>query len=88
MRVKLQLPSKVAIKENWGTLPEVTERATREMRRRRSRGDGWVAGIRNPKVLTTVRRPDWTKTQFFHVNPWLTEANDLLWRLITNVMLW
>ena len=30
--LKLQLPSKVAIKEGWGTLPEVTERAMREMK--------------------------------------------------------
>ena len=62
MRVKVQLPSKVAIKEGWGRLVELMESARRETRWRRSLGDGWLAGIKKLRMFAIVRRPDWIKT--------------------------
>ena len=88
MRVKVQLPSKVAIKEGWGRLVEVMETARRETRWRRSLADGWLAGIKKLRMFATVRRPDWIKTMLCWFNAGLTRPKALLFRLMTYVILW
>ena len=88
MRVKVQLPSKVAIKEGWGTLLELMERATSETRWRRSRGEGWVAGLRKLRMFAIVRRLDWINAMLCRFNTGLRRVKALLFRLMMNVMLW
>ena len=88
MRVEVQLPSKVAIKEGWGTLVEVMERTRRDTRCRRSRGEGWLAGMRKLRMLTIVRRLDWIKTMLCLFNSELAMPKALLFRLMVYVILW
>ena len=88
MRVKAQLLSKVAIKEAWGTLVEVRERTRRETRCRRSRGEGWLAGMRKLRIFAIVRKLDLIKTTLCRFNTGLARLKDLLFRLMMNVMLW
>ena len=88
MMMKVQLPSKVAIKEGWGRLLELMESAMSETRWRRSRGDGWLAGMRKLRTFAIVRRLDWIKTTLCRFNTGLARLKDLLFRLMMNVMLW
>ena len=87
--VKVQLPSKVAIKEGWGTLLASRESVSRETRWRRSRGDGWLAAIKKLKMLMIVRRLDLTKIQMCLDNVFSIKPGQvLLFRLMVNVTLW
>ena len=87
--VKVQLPSKVAIKEGWGTLLASMESVSREKRWRRSRGDGWLAAINKLKMLMMVRRLDLIKIQMCLDNVFSIKPGQiLLFRLMVNVTLW
>ena len=88
MRVEVQLPSKVAITEGWGTLVQTMERTRRDTRCRRSRGEGWLAGMRKLRMLTMVRRLDWSNTMLCRVKTALAMPKALLFRLMVNVILW
>ena len=88
MRVKVQLPSKVAIREGWGTLLELMESTMSETRWRRSLGEGRLAGMRKLRMFAIVRRLDWIKAMLCRFNTGRTLPRPLLFRLMMNVMLW